>query len=65
MTLSVTYDKTSGEITVSSDVKEITVEVNDNATQDDNSELVFEVVVNTTAYEAAESSMEIFETPED
>ena len=65
MTLSVTYDKTSGDITVSSDVKEITVEVNDNATQDDSSELVFEVVVNTTAYEAAESSMEIFETPED
>jgi hypothetical protein len=65
MTLSVTYDKTSGEITVSSDVKAITVEVNDNATQDDSSELVFEVVVNTTAYEAAESSMEIFETPED
>lgn len=65
MTLSVTYDKTSGDITVSSDVKAITVEVNDNATQDDSSELVFEVVVNTTAYEAAESSMEIFETPED
>ena len=65
MTLSVTYNKTSGEITVSSDVKAITVEVNDNATQDDSSELVFEVVVNTTAYEAAESSMEIFETPED
>lgn len=65
MTLSVTYDKTSGEITVSSDVKAITVEVNNNATQDDSSELVFEVVVNTTAYEAAESSMEIFETPED
>lgn len=65
MTLSVTYDKTSGDITVSSDVKVITVEVNDNATQDNSSELVFEVSVNTTAYEAAESSMEIFETPED
>lgn len=65
MTLSVTYDKTSGDITVSSDVKAITVEVNDNATQDDSSELVFEVVVNTTVYEAAESSIEIFETPED
>jgi len=65
MTLSVTYDKTSGDITVSSDVKAITVEVNDNATQDDSSELVFEVAINTTAYEAAESSMETFETPED
>lgn len=65
MILTVNYDKSTGDITVSSDIKAIPVEVNDNATQDDSSELVFEVVVNTTAYEAAESSMEIFETPED
>lgn len=65
MILKVNYNKSTGDIAVSSDVKAITVEVNDNATQDDSSELVFEVVVNTTAYEAAGSSMEIFETPED
>ena len=65
MIVKVNYNKSTGDITVSSDVKAITVEVNENATQDDSSELVFEVVVNTTAYEAAESSMEIFETPED
>ena len=65
MILKVNYNKSTSDITVSSDVKAITVEVNENATQDNSSELVFEVVVNTTAYEAAESSMEIFETPED
>ena len=65
MILKVNYNKSTSDITVSSDVKAITVEVNENATQDNSSELAFEVVVNTTAYEAAESSMEIFETPED
>ena len=65
MILTVNYNKTTGDITVSSDISSITAEVNDNATQDDSSELVFEVAINTTAYEAAESSMETFETPED
>ena len=62
MILSVTYDKTSGEITVSSDVKGITADVNDNATQDDSSELVFEVAIDTTEFESSEFELE---TPEE
>ena len=62
MILSVTYDKTSGEITVSSDVKGITAEVNDNATQDDSSELAFEVAIDTTEFESSEFELE---TPEE
>lgn len=65
MILSVTYDKTSGEITVSSDVKGITADVNDNATQDDSSELVFEVAIDTSIYEASEMEVENIETTEE
>jgi len=65
MILSVTYDKTSGEITVFSDVKGITAEVNDNATQDDSSELVFEVAIDTSIYEASEMEVENIETTEE
>lgn len=65
MILSVTYDKTSGEITVSSDVSGITVEVNDNATQDDSSELSFEVALDTSIYEASEMEIENIETTEE
>ena len=65
MILSVTYDKTSGEITVSSDVSGITAEVNDNATQDDSSELVFEVAIDTSIYEASEMEIENIETTEE
>jgi hypothetical protein len=61
MILSVTYDKTSGEITVSSDINGITAEVNDNATQDDSSELVFEVAIDTSEFESSEFELE---TPE-
>ena len=61
MILSVTYDKTSGEITVSSDIKGITADVNDNATQDDSSELVFEVAIDTSEFESSEFELE---TPE-
>lgn len=62
MILSVTYDKTSGEITVFSDVKGITAEVNDNATQDDSSELAFEVAIDTTEFESSEFELQ---TPEE
>lgn len=65
MILSVTYNKTSGEITVSSDVKGIAADVNDNATQDDSSELVFEVAINTSIYEASEMEVENIETTEE
>lgn len=59
MILSVTYDKTSGEITVSSDIKGITAEVNHNATQDDSSELAFEVAIDTSEFESLEFELEI------
>ena len=51
MILSVTYDKSSGDITVSSDISSITVEVNDNSISDDASEVSFEVAVDTSSYE--------------
>lgn len=59
MILSVNYDKVTGEITVSSDVTEITVVVNDNATEDTSSSVNFEVSVDTSYYE------QINETPID
>jgi len=65
MILSVTYDKTTGEITAASDVKGITVEVNANATQDESDMLSFEVAIDTSIYEATEAEIETLETPED
>ena len=51
MILTVNYNKTTGDITVSSDISEITVEVNDNATDDNSSTLDFEISVDTSSYE--------------
>ena len=51
MILTVNYNKTTGNITVSSDISEITVEVNDNATDDNSSTLDFEIAVDTSTYE--------------
>lgn len=51
MILTVNYNKTTGDITVSSDISEITVEVNDNATDDNSSTLDFEISVDTSTYE--------------
>ena len=51
MILSVNYDKVTGEITVSSDVSTITVEVNDGATEDTSSAVNFEVAIDTSVYE--------------
>jgi hypothetical protein len=65
MILSVTYDKTSGEITVSSDVSGITAEVNANATQDESDMLSFEVAIDTSIYEASEMEIENIETTEE
>ena len=52
MILSVSYNKTTGEITASSDVSSITVAVNDNATDDNSSSLNFEVAIDTSTYES-------------
>jgi len=51
MILTVTYDKTSGDITVASDISSITVSVNDNATSDTDDDLSFEVAIDTSSYE--------------
>lgn len=51
MILNVNYNKTTGDITVSSDISSITVDVNDNATDDNSSTLSFEVAVDTSSYE--------------
>lgn len=51
MILTVNYNKSDGSITVSSDISSITVDVNDNATDDNSSTLSFEVAVDTSTYE--------------
>ena len=51
MILTVNYNKTTGDITVSSDISSITVDVNDNATDDNSSTLSFEIAVDTSTYE--------------
>lgn len=51
MILTINYDKTSGDITVSSDVSSIDVQLNTNSVSDDASEVSFEVAIDTTSYE--------------
>ena len=51
MILTINYDKTSGDITVSSDVASIDVELNTNSVSDDASEVSFEVAIDTSSYE--------------
>lgn len=51
MILSVSYNKTTGEITAYSDVSSILIAVNDNATDDNSSTLTFEVAIDTSSYE--------------
>jgi hypothetical protein len=51
MILTVNYDKVTGDISVSSDVSSISVQVNDNATDDNSSFVSFEVAIDTSSYE--------------
>ena len=51
MILTVNYDKATGGISVSSDVSLISVEVNDNTTDDNSSFVSFEVAIDTSSYE--------------
>ena len=51
MILTVNYNKTTGDITVSSDESEVTVEVNAGETTDNNTELDFEVALDLSAYQ--------------
>ena len=58
MILTVNYDKSTGDITVSSDIDSILVDLNTNSIQDGNDELVFEVAIDTTQYEEVNSYTE-------
>jgi hypothetical protein len=51
MQIRVTYNKTDGTISIENDTKLVTVEVNNNATEDTADSLFFELAVDTTAYE--------------
>jgi len=51
MILTVNYNKSTGDITVSSDIDSILVDLNTNSIQDSDDELFFEVAVDTNQYE--------------
>ena len=51
MILSIHYNKSNGEITVSSDIRIIPVEVNPNSIVDTQDDLNFKVAIDTTLYE--------------
>ena len=51
MILTINYNKTSGAITLFSDIDDITTELNENATEDNSSTLSFEVAIDTSVYE--------------
>lgn len=51
MILTVNYNKTTGDITVSADESEVTVEVNADETTDNATELDFEVAVDLSSYQ--------------
>jgi len=58
MILTVNYNKSTGDITVSSDIDSILADLNINSIQDSDDELVFEVAIDTTQYEEANSYTE-------
>jgi len=58
MILTVNYNKSTGEITLSSDIDEILSEVNTGSVEDDSSNLFFEVAIDTTQYEDVNSYTE-------
>ena len=51
MILTVNYNKTTGDITVSADESEVAVEVNADETTDNATELDFEVALDLSAYQ--------------
>ena len=55
MILSVNYNKSTGDIAISSDISSIPVEVNTNSINDGENELVFEVAISTEQYEQINS----------
>lgn len=65
MILTVNYDKSTGDITVASDVSSINVDVNTNALDDNSVFLSFEVAIDTSAYETSEIESDDYELIED
>tara|TARA_R110002051_G_scaffold322799_1_gene414246 strand:- start:477 stop:668 length:192 start_codon:yes stop_codon:yes gene_type:complete len=51
MIIKVKYDKSTKQITVSNDIKQIVLSVNDSTIIDTNDELSFEVAANMTEYQ--------------
>ena len=51
MLIKVTYDKATGDITLSNDTKLITLELNESEIEDNSETLHFEIAVDTTEYE--------------
>ena len=65
MQIKVTYNKTTNSITVSSDIEDIApLELNQNSVIDTDSEVSFEIAVDTTSYEQFQNEGNSF-NPED
>lgn len=65
MQIKVTYDKATGAIAVSSDIEDIApLELNTNSVIDTDTEVSFEIAVDTTAYEQSQQDDNSF-NPED
>ena len=56
MIIKINYDKSTKQIVVSNDVKQIVLSVTDSTIIDTNDELAFEIAVNTTEYSTTSSS---------
>ena len=59
MVLKVNYNKSTGNITVESDLSAVNVEVSDRTIADDSDELSFEVSIDTSVYEEIQEQTEI------
>ena len=56
MQIKVTYNKTTGAITISNDIEDIVpMELNTNSIEDTATEVSFEIAVDTSAYEMSQS----------
>lgn len=62
MQIKVTYNKTTGDIVVESDIQDIApIELNTNSIQDTESEVSFEIAVDTSTYEQNNTDQDNFE----
>lgn len=58
MILKINYNKSTGEITISNDIPECTIVLNENATQDDNEELDIEIALDTSYLAEIQSDLD-------